>query len=102
MGHTRYVEYTEDDHEEYLNDMHETVEVCGMIMNQGTVLLNCDYIAFCESLNNREMDEWECLECNTMHTTEDEAEECCNVCEDCGEVTEHHYKVCDDCDNKQS
>ncbi len=77
-------EVMEEDYEELLNDNYEDIEICGMVMSQGTILKICDYTAFRESYNNWidseaiEQGNFKCSVCDTIYQEEEEAEECCN------------------------
>jgi len=42
----KFLEYTDDKHEQFLNEIYDTVSICGYEMEQGTILRQCDYIAF--------------------------------------------------------
>ena len=78
-------EVTESDFKEVLNDYDKNVIVCGMEMQQGNVLYECDYIAFREMYNNhidaeeREQGKYRCGNCDEIYQAEEEAEECCQV-----------------------
>ena len=70
------MERTEDEFEEYLNETYETVEVCGMQMDQGRILRELDPIAFRCAMAD-EPERWKCTECDNEYETEEEAGECC-------------------------
>jgi len=73
--------FSEDDYQEYLNDLYPLVDICGFKMQQGDILLEMDYTAFREGYNNyldsEVEDVYTCGECNVEYTDEEEAEECC-------------------------
>ena len=76
-------EITEEDFTEYLNDNYPHVDICGMEMNQGDILFECDNIAFREAYNNhldaeeREQGSFECGECEQKYDDIIDAETCC-------------------------
>jgi len=82
-------EVTEEEFEEYLNELFEEVSICGQMRQQGSILREVDPTAFrCEkngyedSLDNK----WKCAVCDTEYDDEEEAEHCCmHECEECGE-----------------
>ena len=72
---------TEDEYQDYLNEVYEDIEICGMIMSQGTILKECDYTAFrtgyvdyLDSLG----DLYICGVCKIEYDNEEEAEDCCS------------------------
>ena len=84
------VERDEREYRDYLNSVYAEVEICGMMMQQGTILYEMDYTAFREMLNNEPPQWWQCTECGLVHDDKDDAEECwetcCDTveCEECG------------------
>jgi len=70
------VEKDEKEFEDMLNDTFGTVDVCGMTMDAGTVLRECDPIAFRCALSDEPII-WACGECDEQYETEEEANECC-------------------------
>ena len=72
------IEYTETEHEEFLNELYpDGVDICGINYGTGTALKRVDPIAF--ECDMADMDEhWECSECSSVHDNIEDAEECCN------------------------
>ena len=70
------IERTEEEFEELLNDTYEEVSICGMMMQQGSILREVDPIAFRCGMADEPI-RWECEKCGTEYEEEDEAEECC-------------------------
>jgi len=85
----KFIEYTDDEHETFLNAIYDIVSICGYKKEQGTILRQCDYIAFRESLRNFESDKWICTECDTIYDNQEDAEDCCK--EDNNEEYHHEY-----------
>lgn len=75
-------ELTEDEFEEYLNEMYGTVDVCGMTFDSGAILRELDPTAFrcgqADYESELEPVEWECGECGAIYDNEDDAEDCCS------------------------
>lgn len=96
-------EVDERDYEEELNAIYGTVEVCGMTMDAGTVLRECDPTAFRCGMADKPII-WVCDECDTEYEDEDEANECCKEmfeCELCGTEYDTEQEAIDcqkDCD----
>jgi hypothetical protein len=70
---------SEESFEEYLNDCYEPVSICGMTMDQGTILKECDPIAFRCAMNDSQeyTDIYVCPICGDEYEDEDEAKFCC-------------------------
>lgn len=71
------VEITEDEYEEYLNDLFGTIEVCGYKYDSGTLLKQVDSIAFNCGVTEFPI-EYKCGICGTVYSDEDKAEDCCS------------------------
>ena len=73
------IELTDEEFEDILNELHEPVNICGYTMHKGTILKECDPIAFYqkklayESINKK----WKCTECDNEFDNKDDADECC-------------------------
>lgn len=67
---------TEEEYEDYLNECYPPVTVCGMEMQQGSILKEMDPIAFRCGLSEEPI-KYECGECGTEYDNFDDAEECC-------------------------
>ena len=76
MVNTEEIETTEEEFEEELNEIYGTVNVCGFEMDAGTVLKECDPVAFRCGLADKET-QYKCGECGSVFDTEEKAEECC-------------------------
>lgn len=72
------IEKDEKEFEDYLNDVYGEVNICGMEMLQGTILKECDPVAFRCALSDDEPLQYGCSECDSIYNDETEAEECCN------------------------
>ena len=71
------IEKDEKEFEEYLNDCYPSVNICGIEMDQGTILKKCDPIAFRCALSYEPI-KYGCSECDSEYDDEDEANDCCN------------------------
>lgn len=71
-------EYTEDDHEAYLNEL-EPVDVLGCPYDVGTLLKEVDPIRFSCSYSDYESENqiWTCSVCDEEYDNEEDAEDCC-------------------------
>ena len=66
-------EYSKDEFEDYLNDSYPEVSICGMMMQQGTILREMDSIAFnCAIADTEEYEK--CEDCDGSGEIEEEAE----------------------------
>ena len=97
--------YNEDSFLDMLNEVYGEVNICGMIMDAGTVLKECDPIAFRCAMNDSQeyKTKYCCPICGEEHDDEDKANFCCqdrNIfeCEICGETfeSEEEAQECED------
>jgi hypothetical protein len=70
---------SEEQFEDYLNDIYEDVLICGMSMQKGSILRKCDPIAFrCAMADSQEYtDVYICPICDEEHEDEEDALYCC-------------------------
>lgn len=69
-------EISEKEFEDKLNEIHGTVEICGITYAAGYALRQVDETAFRCSMSDLP-EVWECSECNTEYEDELDAESCC-------------------------
>lgn len=79
------IEMDEGEYEAYLNDSYGEVSICGTTMLQGTVLKECDPIAFRVALSDEPI-RYKCDICNSEYDEEDEAQDCETECSEDDEV----------------
>lgn len=93
----REKEKDEREFEQQLNETFESVTICGIEFKAGTVLKNCDPIAFRCALSDDPIT-YICDHCETEHPDEQEANDCCEelICGSCGDVCETE-EAADDC-----
>lgn len=72
-------EITDEEYEDYLNDIYGEVKICGMTFDSGRALKKLDEIAFNCGKNDYESENeiWICEECNKEYNNEEDAENCC-------------------------
>ena len=70
--------YTDDEFEDYLNEIYGEVTIAGIKIDAGRILREMDPIAFDCAKNERDEFVWECEDCGEVYDTEEEAEECCS------------------------
>ena len=91
-----YIEPTEEMFDEYLNETYPEIEVAGIFFLPSDILKSCDPIAYncgfidweSEVYKNGSYACWECLYCNSVHDSENDALECCGdiwICDECGQ-----------------
>ena len=62
--------------EEWLNELYESVAVCGYIYYQGSLLRSIDPVTF-RCIMADEPSKWQCDDCGEIYEDEDDANDCC-------------------------
>ena len=70
------IEIDEREYQEKLTEIYGTINICGMTFDAGYALKELDPTAFRCGMAD-EPEQWKCTECDTIHDSEEEAEECC-------------------------
>jgi hypothetical protein len=72
------IELTEEEFEDYLNEVYGDVDICGISYPAGNVLKQVDETAFDVAYADHDTERWKCGECGAEYDNEEGAEDCCS------------------------
>lgn len=81
------IEMSPNEYEDFLNELYGDITICGIEMQQGTILREVDPVAFRCGLSDMPQ-QWKCSECGTIYDEEELAEECWEQCSDTVECSQ--------------
>ena len=81
------IEMTEDEYEEYLNEMYDDIEIGQLVFQAGDIVRRLDPIAFRCGLSDEPI-RYQCAICGSEFSDYEEAEECHDTCNELCEEAE--------------